>query len=388
MVRRTNRWFSVATAVVLLVTAAASCSSADSETTAAETTEAETTEAETTETERTEAETTEADVTVAVPRIDVDSAVDLDVELPDPVVCPASTVEVATADELHAALADAEPGDVIELADGTYSGNFATTVDGTEQEPIHLCGVAAAVLDAGGIKEEYVLHLDGASWWRVVGITVRNGQKGVMADGVDHVVLQGLTVERTGDEAIHLRGHSSDNVVRDSVVRDTGHRRDKFGEGIYVGTAESNWCTITDCEPDNSDRNMIIGNTISDTTSESVDIKEGTTGGVVVGNTFDGSSLSGADSWVDVKGNGWLISANVGVASPVDGFQTHEILDGWGVGNTFVGNQGSGLDLGGDGDDDEGALIGLHPDRESIVGCDNVVSDASAPVSNVDGCAD
>ena len=40
---------------------------------------------------------------------------------------------------------------------------------------------------------------------------------------------------------------------------------------------------ITDCEPDRSDRNVVAGNTISDTTAESIDIKEGTTGGTVVG---------------------------------------------------------------------------------------------------------
>src|SRR5699024_11419784 len=56
------------------------------------------------------------------------------------------------------------------------------------------------------------------------------------------------------------------------------------------------------------------------------------------------SDLSGivdddtADSWVDVKGNDWLIEGNTGTASPVDGFQTHEILDGWGTGNVFRGN--------------------------------------------------
>jgi len=32
-------------------------------------------------------------------------------------------------------------------------------------------------------------------------------------------------------------------------------------------------------------------------------------------------------------------------------------------------------------------LIGLHPDRDSVVGCDNVVLDDSAAVSNVIGCS-
>lgn len=57
---------------------------------------------------------------------------------------------------------------------------------------------------------------------------------------------------------------------------------------------------------------------------------------MVRGNNLDGSSLTGdPDSWVDVKGNGWLIEENSGANSTQDGFQTHEILDGWGTDNVF-----------------------------------------------------
>ena len=80
---------------------------------------------------------------------------------------------------------------------------------------------------------------------------------------------------------------------------------------------------LNDCQPDRSDRNVVKGNKIGQTTAEAVDIKEGTTGGVVEDNTFDGSALSGADSRVDVKGNNWLIKENTGTNSTQDGFQTH-----------------------------------------------------------------
>ena len=67
--------------------------------------------------------------------------------------------------------------------------------------------------------------------------------------------------------------------MRGNTISDTGLRRDKFGEGVYVGSAQSNWCKHSDCEPDESDRNVVEGNTIFDTGAESVDLKEGTTGG-------------------------------------------------------------------------------------------------------------
>ncbi|WUH89674.1 right-handed parallel beta-helix repeat-containing protein [Streptomyces sp. NBC_00433] len=295
-----------------------------------------------------------------------------------PVTCPAATVTVTDAVTLKSALADAKPGDSIRLADGTYDGRFTATADvaGTAKAPVFLCGGPGAVIDGGGIKGGYVFHLDGASYWRLVGFTLRDGQKGVVADRVQGAVLQGLTVEQIGDEAIHLRDFSSDNVVRDNTVRTTGLRRDKFGEGVYIGSAESNWCTDSGCKPDASDRNVVMGNRISDTTAEAVDIKEGTTGGRLIGNSFDGSKLTGDtnDSWVDVKGNGWLIQGNTGLHSPADGFQTHEIVHGWGTGNTFKDNISQV--------DGPGWAFHLTSDG-NVVACGNKVSGAAQGLSNV-----
>jgi hypothetical protein len=248
-------------------------------------------------------------------------------------------VQVGTSEQLRSALRDAAPGAVIGLSDGEYAGTFTATASGTADAPIWLCGGPRAVLRGPGPDDGTVLHLDGTRYWRVVGFTVREGQKGVMADGVRDTVLQDLTVTAIGDEAVHLRTNSTDNVVRGLTVSDTGQRRVKFGEGVYVGSAVSNWCDITACEPDRSDRNVVVANRISGTAAESVDIKEGTTGGVLADNTFDGGGMRGdADSWVDVKGNGWLVQGNRGTTARQSGFQVNDQADGWGSGNTFDGN--------------------------------------------------
>ncbi|MEU6200582.1 right-handed parallel beta-helix repeat-containing protein [Streptomyces sp. NPDC047061] len=294
-----------------------------------------------------------------------------------PVKCPASTVTVSDAKSLKDALDQAQPGDVIKMADGVYSDRFTAATPGTADRPIFLCGGPGAVIDAGDVDGGYAFHLDGASHWRLIGFTVRNAQKGVMADQVQGTVIQGLTVENIGDEGIHLRDFSSGNVVEGNTVRATGKRKEQFGEGIYVGSAESNWCTVTDCKPDKSDDNVIRGNHVSDTTAESVDIKEGTTGGSLLGNTFDGADLSGGhnDSWVDVKGNNWLIKGNTGRHSREDGFQTHQILDGWGTGNVFQANTAQV----------DGPGYGFHfaPVENNKVTCDNKVSDAAKGLANV-----
>lgn len=291
--------------------------------------------------------------------------------------CATSTVTVTSADELTDALDSAKPGDVIELAAGEYVGNFVAQASGTADQPIALCGSVDSVLDGGG--DDYVFHLDGAQHWRLSGFTVTNGQKGVMADTTVGSVIQGLTVHSIGDEAIHLRKASTDNIVIGNTIRDTGLRKEKFGEGIYIGTAESNWCDINDCQPDPSDRNLIEGNFISATTSESIDVKEGTSDGIVRGNTFDGSDISGADSWVDIKGNDWIIEGNTGTNSPGDGFQTHEILDGWGTRNIFRDNV---AEVNG-----PGFGFALTPELANTVECNNSESGADEGLTNTE-CTD
>jgi hypothetical protein len=287
-------------------------------------------------------------------------------------------VDVSDADGLQRALDDARPGQVIRLADGRYEGNFSATVEATADAPILLCGSRAAVLDGGPIDGDYTLHLDHAAYWQVVGFTVSGGQKGVMVDDGTGNRIQKLLVTSMGDEAIHLRRNSTGNAVVGNTVRDTGLRKPKFGEGVYIGTAESNWCDITDCEPDHSDGNLVEGNDIAGTTSESVDIKEGTTGGVVRDNTFDGSALAKADSWVDVKGNDWTIEGNTGTSSPQDGFQVHEVVDGWGHGAVFSENTVH---------DVPGHAVNVAGPRglraSTTVACDNSADGAADGLSNV-----
>jgi hypothetical protein len=290
--------------------------------------------------------------------------------------CPKATVRVATADELTAALAAARPGAVIALAAGTYQSNFIATRSGTPKKPIYLCGPRTAILDAGSIKGSYGLHLNGSSWWRVNGFTVRNAQKGVMMDGVTGVAVQGLLVDQIGDEAVHLRRNSTKNVVRGLSIGQTGLRKPKFGEGVYIGTAESNWCEITKCEQDHSDGNFVLDNTFTATSAEAVDIKEGTSSGVVAGNRFDGAGITGADSWVDVKGNGWLIYGNSGTRAPEDGYQVHEIVDGFGYRNMFSANVSS-VDAG-------GFAIKVTKTRSgNVVQCNNRATGATEGLTNI-----
>jgi len=292
--------------------------------------------------------------------------------------CGSHGTQVGTASDLKNALANARPGATIVLGPGVYQGDFKATVSGTAAAPITLCGPSSAVLQGDSIRSGYTFYLDHASYWRVEGFTVEGGQKGVMADGANYVLLSGLYVHGTGDEAIHLRDFSSNDTVSHNVIRDTGLLVAFYGEGIYVGSAHSNWCKYSGCQPDASDHDVITGNDISSTTAENIDIKEGTTGGTITGNHLDGTGMvsSAATSWINVKGNDWTVTGNTGVDSIGDGFSVHQVYPGWGLGNVFRANQ---ITVNGPG-------YGIYVQSKhlnTLVACDNAVSGAQSGFSTV-----
>jgi hypothetical protein len=269
-------------------------------------------------------------------------------------------VNVNTSTQLTTAIADAKPGDVITLADGKYegkqavgkyTGSFAATVSGTVDKPIYLTGSRNAVIEGGGTGGRYGLYLVNANYWVVKGLTVTNATKGVVLDGGNHNLFDGVKITQTGQEGIHFRSHSSDNTIQNSEISYTGAKNSTYGEGVYIGSANSNWATYTGGQPDKSDRNKVLNNSISFTGAENMDIKEGTTGGLIQGNTMNGAGMTGswADSWIDVKGNNYTFRNNTASNALLDGFQIHVAIAGWGNNNIFennnanVGGPGYGL---------------------------------------------
>lgn len=286
-------------------------------------------------------------------------------------------VRVSTADALSAAMGDAKPGEMISLAPGTYVGEFVAETSGRPSAPITLCGSRDSILEGESIHHGYVVYLKDASWWRLKGFTVLGGQKGVVADHSSDDEIYGLYVHGTGDEAIHLREFSTHDLVSHCVIRHTGLEVQFFGEGIYVGSANKNWCRYTGCKPDRSDDDAIVSNDIADTTAENIDIKEGTTGGFIVGNHLDGIGMiaEAATAWADVKGNDWTIRQNTGIDSVGDGFAVHQVYPGWGIGNVFIGNLAQV----------DGPGVGIYVQSSSlktVVACSNKAVRASHGLSN------
>ncbi|MEV4316904.1 cellulose binding domain-containing protein [Actinocrispum sp. NPDC049592] len=257
-----------------------------------------------------------------------------------------STVDVSGTAQLQAALAAATPGQTIKLAAGTYHGSFVTTKAGTAAQPITLTGPASAVLindgpagdppdcpaPAPGYDSGYGLWLYNAPYWNLTGFTVAESKKGIVLDNSHHTVVDGVTVRHVDEEGVHFRKSSADSVIRNSTITDTGLVQKGYGEGVYIGSAGSNWgCHGNSGGVDKADRVQVIGNRIGpNIAAEPIDVKEGTFNGVIRGNTFNGQGISGensADSWIDVKGIGYTIEDNTGTfATPgtfANGYETH-----------------------------------------------------------------
>lgn len=307
----------------------------DTTETTAETTTETTTEITTETTAETTEETTETTVTTTTPQGSV------------------RLVEVSDTDQLLQALADAQPGDDIVLAEGIYQLSesagpkgslFYSGAEGTAEQPITirsadpehpalLCGTDAA--------SHYVLYLTG-DWWQVQDLKISTGQKGIMLDNSNYSRITRCEVYDIGSEGIHFRDDSSYCTAEDCYVHDTGTVTPAYGEAVYVGSAKSTSGYGYSC-----DYNTIMGCRLGPNVgAEHVDIKEYTTGTVVAECIFDGTGMSGenyADSFVDIQGNDCVIRDNVGYRNGCGNItaaiQMHVLVDGWGFDAQVYGNR-------------------------------------------------
>lgn len=278
-----------------------------------------------------------------------------------------ATTSVVDAPGLIKALSEAIPGDTIQLASGTYAGTFVMTRSGSASQPITLTGPADAVLQNNASSgKRYGVYLNAVNYWVLKGFTIKSSQKGIVTDQSNFNLLENLTVFDIEDEAVHFRLSSSDNTIKNSKIYNTGLVQPQFGEGVYIGSSNSNWATITGSAitPDASNRNQVIGNTIGpNVTAEGVDIREGTSGGLIKNNNFDTTGIFGqnsGDSAIDVKGDAYLVQDNTVTNTPTvanscdstiatrgnanclkDGFQVHlNTVNAitYGYSNRFSGN--------------------------------------------------
>ncbi|GAA3553898.1 hypothetical protein GCM10022197_06280 [Microlunatus spumicola] len=291
--------------------------------------------------------------------------------------CPSATTTVSTWKQLQSAITNAPAGRVVKMNPGTYSvpWGMAVKANGTASNPVWICGPRNAVLSGPGVTGNGGFRVDGSSYLRISGMTVRNSQKGISVMNSNHVAVSDVLVEHIGEEAVHLKNNTTDSVVVGNTIRDTGLMTPTYGEGVYVGTAKGNWCKYNDCAPDASNRNAVIANHISRTSSEPIDLKEGAVDGTVWGNTLDGGSMKIGETLISVQTNNWVVAHNTGSNVKQDGVQVWQAYEVWGRNNTIFANDftsgvpGYGVRL---------AYVNIG----NVVGCDTWVSSSADGISN------
>src|SRR4029450_13290238 len=108
-----------------------------------------------------------------------------------------------------------------------------------------------------------------------------------------HNVIDGLLVETIDQTGVKFYDASSDNLMTNTTVRDTGRSSTGVGIALLVGLPKSSWVGTG---PDASNRNTFTHNTFGPNTRGSiVDFQEGTRDGRFAYNTMYGSRpLTGA----------------------------------------------------------------------------------------------
>jgi F5/8 type C domain-containing protein len=264
------------------------------------------------------------------------------------------TWNVTDAAGFKAALAGVAPGDTIHLADGAYNDQFVATKPGTASKPITVTGSKNAIItdplfaasdtDCPSGLTGYGLWLNGAPYWNLEGFTAAGGKKGIVMDASPHVTVDGVTVHNIGYEGVHFRKGSDHGILENSDIYHTGLEEPGYGEGVYIGSANSNWtCYAGSSGVDASDYVQVLNNHIGpDVAAENIDIKEGTHDGVIFGNVMDSTGEQNqhdADSNMDVKGDHYTISNNT-LSHPVtDTIQVHNVYANYGCANIFQGNK-------------------------------------------------
>jgi hypothetical protein len=301
-----------------------------------------------------------------------------------PAVCGESQgrrIDVASATELNAALMNAQPGDVIVLADGVYAGRFQATVAGTATARITICGTRAAILDGGSVSSSGPGFLLQSHHWTLAGFTVTNAQVGIAGRGASQNVIRDIAVHHVGQAGIHLREFSSDNLIERVAIQDTGLYKPEYGEGVYLGTTSSQWCERTNCQPDASDLNVVSNSVIGpNVTAQHIDIKEGTQAGVISGNVLDGRGQTTANhtnSAIMVTGSGYAIVGNAIQNAINHGVQIemHEYANS-GNNNVIHGNVVTAVP-------GYGFYVKDWETTGNMVGCDNTVTNAGQGFANV-----
>jgi hypothetical protein len=284
-------------------------------------------------------------------------------------------LSVSTAAQLTDALNNAQPGDTIEVAPGTYIGRWTIVRSGAFCAPITLTGPRMAILrgpDLTGTE----LYLNGADYWVIHGISLQKSLTGIgVKNGANWNVVDSLDTSGQGQANVVIKTNSTHNKILHSQIHGGGISDAQFGEGVYIGTAESEWVNGV---PDRSDSNEVIGNHIYGTTADGIQSMAGTTGTLIRGDTIDGSAMVAISSapphWVLAMGNDMVLDSNLATNALTQGMKVRRSSTAptWGSNIVFSANQ---MTMSSRAQSYPAIYLETQPAQGMVVMCDNVRTD-------------
>ena len=148
----------------------------------------------------------------------------------------ATVTLISVGDSIQSAFNDATPGDIIEIAEGTYTEDLSTESAGSEDAPIVVRAAEGATVIITAPGE--VLQIDDPYW--TFQDLIFDGQFGSsdtidINDGADHTLLKGVEVRRSGRDCIDM-GAPSGVTIEDGKIHqclwfdeDEDERKDAHG---------------------------------------------------------------------------------------------------------------------------------------------------------------
>ncbi len=127
-------------------------------------------------------------------------------------------LKVNNSEELTQALASAQPGDIIQLAPGIYSGSFTLNRSGTANRPITLRGTLAAITTLDGTGHSKGLTI-AASHVRVENLTIQAASTGIAFNGSRlDVALQNLWIKEV-KVGVYAMGGQRELYIANNVLQ-------------------------------------------------------------------------------------------------------------------------------------------------------------------------
>ena len=261
-------------------------------------------------------------------------------------------IDVSTVEELHKALDKAKAGQVIAIAPGVYDystydeklDQFKLSKDGTELNPITLRAKDPEdppLLRGPTPKDGTILHITG-NYWIVENIRIGYCHRAIVIRNGTHNIIRNVEMFSIGTKPVMLRFGASYNLFQNCYIHHTGLYNPSFGDAFDIGIPLTE---STNRNQQKADYNIIERCVFKQISSETINIREYTTGNEVIGNVFYGEGINGkngADNFILISGSNNYIHNNVGYRNQneyiVTAFEVKKLAEDTGDGNIFENN--------------------------------------------------